>query len=135
MSEMLPSATHDPRVWRGIHHIALATADLDATVRFYRDVLGMQISNIYRSEAGRGRHALIMVKLDDSEVWGLHFFERVAGVSSQSTTTASVNGTSQLLHIALRLANRAAAQALRERLSINEVGIGDRRTWQLSLFR
>jgi catechol 2,3-dioxygenase-like lactoylglutathione lyase family enzyme len=53
--------------WRGIHHIALATANLDATVRFYEDVLGMQVSEIAPSEEGRGRHCLIFVKPGDDD--------------------------------------------------------------------
>ena len=37
------SAQDTPPSWQGIHHLALATRDLDATVRFYRDVLGMPV--------------------------------------------------------------------------------------------
>lgn len=29
--------------WRGAHHLALVTRDLDATVRFYHGVLGMPL--------------------------------------------------------------------------------------------
>lgn len=29
--------------WSGFHHIALVTRDLDATIRSYRDVLGMDV--------------------------------------------------------------------------------------------
>jgi catechol 2,3-dioxygenase-like lactoylglutathione lyase family enzyme len=29
--------------WRGVHHLALTTNDMDATVRFYHGVLGMRI--------------------------------------------------------------------------------------------
>lgn len=28
--------------WMGVHHIAAVTADLDGTLRFYCDILGMQ---------------------------------------------------------------------------------------------
>ncbi len=37
--------------WSGFHHIALVTRDLDATIRFYRDVLGMEI--VFIAPAGR----------------------------------------------------------------------------------
>ena len=30
--------------WRGINHLALITADMDATVRFYAGVLGMRLA-------------------------------------------------------------------------------------------
>ncbi|WP_206641631.1 VOC family protein [Nonomuraea polychroma] len=33
-------ATPDPVHWRGVHHLALVTADMDATVRFWHGVLG-----------------------------------------------------------------------------------------------
>jgi len=36
------SATESP-YWRGIHHLALVTADMDATVRFYHGVLGARL--------------------------------------------------------------------------------------------
>lgn len=33
--------------WQGFHHIALVTLDLDATIRFYGDVLEMKAGNVY----------------------------------------------------------------------------------------
>jgi catechol 2,3-dioxygenase-like lactoylglutathione lyase family enzyme len=99
--------------WRGVHHIALATPDLDATLRFYGDVLGMSVSEIYPSKEGRGRHSLVFAKLNDSDTWGLHFFER-AGIESDATP---------LLHIAFRLADETAANALRQRLQEHQIGI------------
>jgi hypothetical protein len=29
--------------WRGFHHVALVTPDLDATIRFYGGVVGMRV--------------------------------------------------------------------------------------------
>src|SRR5690349_16545864 len=37
----VPAAEEPPR-WRGVHHLALTTNDMDATVRFYHGVLGMR---------------------------------------------------------------------------------------------
>lgn len=34
---------HDAPRWRGVHHLALTTNDMDATTRFYHGVLGMRI--------------------------------------------------------------------------------------------
>ena len=108
--------------WRGIHHIALATANLDATVRFYEDVLGMQVSEIAPSKEGRGRHCLIFVKPGDDDTWGFHFFERP--VSGRKVPASLADDTGEaLLHIALRLLDETAANALRQRLHSAQISI------------
>jgi len=108
--------------WRGIHHIALATANLDATIRFYKDVLGMQVSEIAPSKAGRGRHFLVFVKPGDNDVLGLHFFER--SVSARKVPASLADDTGEtLLHVALRLLDETAANALRQRLHAAQVSI------------
>jgi catechol 2,3-dioxygenase-like lactoylglutathione lyase family enzyme len=37
------STTDDRPYWRGVHHLALVTRDMDATVRFYHGVLGARL--------------------------------------------------------------------------------------------
>jgi catechol 2,3-dioxygenase-like lactoylglutathione lyase family enzyme len=108
--------------WNGIHHIALVTADLDATIRFYRDVLGMHVSDIAPSVEGRGRHCLIFVKPNDENVWGFHFFERP--IAERTTLGAADQHSSSLVpHVALRLSDGNAADALRQRLNNAHVSI------------
>ena len=102
--------------WRGIHHIALATPDLDQTRQFYGDVLGMSMGDISPSHDGRGRHCLVFVKPGDPETWGLHFFERPNAAGTGATEAP-------ILHIAFRLPDDASAQALRERLHTHGVAI------------
>lgn len=111
--------------WRGIHHIALATPDLDATIAFYQGVLGMQVSDIAPSRAGRGRHCLVFAKPDDPDTWGLHYFERgTAGSPVQpAARESSASAAGPMLHIAFRLVDDDAANALRERLRIANVAI------------
>ena len=101
--------------WYGIHHIALLTTDLDATIRFYRDVLGMPTSDIAPSKEGRGRHCLIFVKPNDDNVWGFHFFERP--LEKTTLGAPDTHPQSFVPHVALRLPDGIAAHALRERLS------------------
>src|SRR5689334_3993998 len=105
--------------WRGIHHVALRTADLDATIQFYKEGLGMPVSDIAPSEEGRGRHCIVMVKPGDSETWGLHFFERPGQVQAD----AGAARQETLLHIAFRLPDEASAQLLRERLQHHKVEV------------
>jgi catechol 2,3-dioxygenase-like lactoylglutathione lyase family enzyme len=53
----------------GINHLALATADMDATVRFWRDLLGMRLV------AGLGRNGYRQYFLEISERDMVAFFE------------------------------------------------------------
>ncbi len=41
---------------RGVHHVALVCSDMAATVRFYRDVLGMPLVKTIELPAGGGQH-------------------------------------------------------------------------------
>lgn len=108
--------------WQGIHHIALLTEDLDATRHFYKEVLGMHLGPIAPSTQGRGRHCVILVKPNDDNMLGFHFFER-PNASSPSHLVGEGNVPSLVPHIALRLSDEAEATALRERLNQARVEI------------
>jgi len=116
---------HDRLPWGGIHHIALATHDLEETLRFYHQVLGMEVSDMFASREGRGRHGIVLVKPGDSEALGLHFFERTGLVppAQPATLESSAESAGLFLHIALRLAYATAADALRQRLAEHQVHI------------
>ncbi|MBS4196706.1 VOC family protein [Lederbergia citri] len=60
-------------LWKGFHHIALVTRNLDETIRFYKNLLGMQVGTVYPAFKQRGRHCFI--RPGDVETWGIHFFE------------------------------------------------------------
>jgi catechol 2,3-dioxygenase-like lactoylglutathione lyase family enzyme len=103
-------------MWQGINHITLATPDLDTTVAFYRDVLGLDV--VFEAPANplHGRHAMLS---PGGSGLGLHFFEvadaQVFGVPGGVPTTLQfVPGALQ--HIALTVADEAGGLALRERL-------------------
>lgn len=104
--------------WRGFHHIALVTPDLDATIQFYRDVLGMEIGEVMDR---RGRHCFIK---PGGETWGLHFFENSdADIYTHPDLLTNrflfLEGAMQ--HIAFSLPDAGAAQILRERLESYQV--------------
>lgn len=115
----------DQLSWQGFHHIALATANLDATIRFYEDVLDMQVSAIAPPREGRGRHCLMYVKPGDDDVLGFHFFESQEVKSSGPRRLGDGYTGEALLHIALRLPDETAARALRLRLESAQVFITD----------
>ncbi len=104
--------------WRGFHHVAHVTPDLDATIRFYGDVLGMRVGEVVGATERQGRHCFI--KPGDVETWGLHFFEQPdAEVFAYPETFERypfVPGALQ--HVAYALPDEAAALALRRRLAV-----------------
>jgi catechol 2,3-dioxygenase-like lactoylglutathione lyase family enzyme len=114
--------------WQSFHHIAVVTRDLDATIRFYRDLLGMQASGIMGTDARgtAGRHCFI--KPGKSRTWGLHFFESPdAGAypAAGKTDRESLLATVGMQHMAFALPDEEAALALRERLQENGVETTD----------
>lgn len=111
--------------WRGFHHLALQTPDLDATVEFYRDVLDMRILFVAPAGDIHGRHAGIQ----PGEGAFVHFFE-VPNVQlfppPDLTTMHWMPGA--IHHIAFGVPDEAAALALKARLeslNIATTGIMD----------
>ena len=103
-------------MWQGVNHVTLVTRDLEATVAFYRDVLGMRV--VFEAPANplHGRHAMIS---PGGPGLGLHFFEladaQVFGFPGGVPTTLQFL-PGALQHIAITVADEAAGLALRERL-------------------
>jgi catechol 2,3-dioxygenase-like lactoylglutathione lyase family enzyme len=107
--------------WRGFHHVALVTRDLDATIRFYEEVLGMEIGSIAPASELHGRHCGIRPGSEPDRV-GLHFFEYPDAPHSNPhdqslEATVFDPGPTFLSHISFALPNENAGLALRERLS------------------
>jgi catechol 2,3-dioxygenase-like lactoylglutathione lyase family enzyme len=138
MTEKADTASTIAPPWRGFHHIALATPDLDATIAFYTEVLGMEITMLFPATDRNGRHCFI--KPGTSEAWGLHVFEQadaqIFPYPEGMQRFAFIPGALQ--HIAFALPDLAAAHALRERLAafgIPTTEIGDLGQVQNMLFR
>ena len=120
--EVMPATSHSGAAdavlpWRGFHHVALATPDLDATIRFYGGVLGMRVGEVFPATERQGRHCF--VRPGDAETYGLHFFEhpdaRLFAWPETFERFASVPGALQ--HVAFALPDEASALDLRRRLA------------------
>lgn len=99
--------------WRGVHHLALTTNDMDATVRFYHGVLGMRIvatigTDTFRHyffEIGPGA-TVAFFEFTGVDVGAI---EKPAGVAPGFPT--------QFDHVSFQLPDERALGQLRERLT------------------
>src|SRR5436305_9475625 len=49
-----PAGERPPSSARGVHHIALLSSDVERTVRFYQDVLGFPLTDIFENRDYKG---------------------------------------------------------------------------------
>src|SRR5580700_2620800 len=100
MSDDSNGSPEGPR-WRGINHLALVTADMDATVRFYHGVLGARL--VATIGTPQFRHYFF-------EYTGLPVdsFAKPAGVPDPRAV--------QFDHLSFNLPDEDALMALRDRL-------------------
>ena len=116
----MPLSTQSVQVWQGVNHIALVTLDLDATIHFYQDVLGLRLLANLPPNDLHGRHCVLW---PGGSGLGLHFFELAdAQIFTHPDALSSlcfVPGALQ--HISLTLPDAEAGRAMWERL--NTLGI------------
>ena len=49
-----PSGERPPSVARGLHHVALLSSDVERTVRFYQEVVGFPLTDIFENRDYKG---------------------------------------------------------------------------------
>jgi len=93
----------------GIHHLAMATRDMETTVRFWRDLLGMRLVVGY----GRSGYRQYFFHITDHDM--ITFFEW-PGVEPipDKEHGAPVNGPFAFDHVAFEVADGAALFALKD---------------------
>jgi len=106
--------------WRGFHHIAIFIPDIDRSVRFYVDVLGMSASDIVSSSRqGGARNCFVYVDARQAgSGMGIHLFEKTdlqaepdpIGTWEQTPVVGTIH------HAALALSGQQAGITLRGRL-------------------
>lgn len=88
-------ATNTEFDFRGINHLALTCADMDRTIAFYRDVLGMPLVKTIDFPNGRGKHYFFDVGGGDT----IAFFEFPKGPQSvDAKTHATMAATPGMMH-------------------------------------
>jgi catechol 2,3-dioxygenase-like lactoylglutathione lyase family enzyme len=115
------TAADEPVDWRGVHHLALVTADMDSTVRFYQGVLGARLVITLATPAFRH----YFFEFDQGNT--VAFFEYRG---QQLETFAKPAGVpypqaSQFDHLALALADEEALLRLRDRVKEHDCEVTD----------
>jgi catechol 2,3-dioxygenase-like lactoylglutathione lyase family enzyme len=108
--------------WRELHHLALATRDLEATIRFYSGVLGMQAADIRPANSIHGRTCTI--KPSPNATSELHFFEQADAQPIQldpEMLQRLMFPTVGFHHMAFALPDTAAGIRLQERLRVASI--------------
>ncbi len=106
-------ATPEDPKWQGIHHLALVTDDMDATVRFYHGVLGARLVSTIGTDTFR--HYFFefapgqTVAFFEYRGQELDRFAKPAGIADPRAV--------QFDHLSFRLADEAALESLRSRLA------------------
>ena len=53
-THLRPASGRRPSTARGIHHVALLSSDVERTIRFYQDILGFPLTDIFENRDYRG---------------------------------------------------------------------------------
>ena len=107
--------------WRGVHHLALVTPDMDATVRFWHGVIGARLVSTLATPAFR--HYFFEVAAGNTvaffEYAGQHLdgFAKPAGVPYEKAA--------QFDHLSLHLPDEDALLLLSDRLKSNGCEVTD----------
>lgn len=111
----------DTVYWRGVNHLALVTADMDATVRFWHGVLGARLV------ATIGTPAFKHYFFDIGDGNSVAFFEYTGQPLDEYAKPAGVpyDKASQFDHLSLNLPDEDALLRLRERLKSHDCEVTD----------
>jgi catechol 2,3-dioxygenase-like lactoylglutathione lyase family enzyme len=108
--------------WRAVHHLAFATRDLDSTMHFYTEILGMQAESIQLPNPIHGRACTIKPGVNVTPE--LHFFEQADAQPLQSPPDMLQRLSFPSVgvhHIAFALPDAVTAQRLQERLQMQGI--------------
>jgi len=106
--------------FRGIHHLAMITGNMDMTIRFWRDLLGMRLV------AGLGRPGYRQYFFEISQTDMIAFFEW-PGVQplAEKDHGFPVKGPGGFDHIALGVENGDALWELKDRLAAADIWVSE----------
>jgi catechol 2,3-dioxygenase-like lactoylglutathione lyase family enzyme len=119
-STSVPETQEDPR-WRGVHHLALVTSDMDATVRFYHGVLGARL--IMTLGTPQFRHYFFELDQGNTIAFFQYFDQHIDAYAKPAGVPYPL--ASQFDHLSLALADEDALVRMRERLKEHNCEVTD----------
>ena len=108
-TDRVPPSSDAPE-WRGVHHLAMVTPDMDTTVRFYVGVLGMPL--VATLTAGPMRHYFFELGPGNT----IAFFEVPGAETFSKPAGATTNRAIQFDHVSFAVDDEAARVDLQRRL-------------------
>lgn len=99
----MPNAPRLP--WQGIHHVCVATPDLDETRQFYQEVVGMEVGEVL-GEGSPGYRTCFMKC--GTNGWGIQFIE----LPNRPPTASTNDSANTIFHIAIELPSADDAKVL-----------------------
>jgi catechol 2,3-dioxygenase-like lactoylglutathione lyase family enzyme len=107
--------------WRGVHHLALITTDMDATVRFWHGVIDARLVSTLATPAFK--HYFFEVAPGNT----VAFFEYADQEIATFSKPAGVpyEGAAQFDHLSLHLADEETLYGLRDRLKAHDCEVTD----------
>ncbi len=109
----------------GIHHVTLVTPNLNETVAFYRDVLGLRLLFTKKSRFRPGGRLWRHCFLDAGNGSALHVFEYAEALNVSRPPEGSPWFEGSLQQMALRVSNEDALRTLRAKLQAASIEVSD----------
>ncbi|MGH9134066.1 MAG: VOC family protein [Ilumatobacteraceae bacterium] len=99
-------------VWEGVHHVALVTADMDATMRFWHEVLGAEIVATMSTDEYR----VYFFRVGETQTVAFMEYHNVEHERYAKPAAVGYPLASQFDHLSLNLTDEDSVRALRARL-------------------
>jgi len=115
------AATSDTVHWRGVHHLALVTSDMDATVRFWHGVLDARLVATLATPAFR--HYFFEIGAGNTVAFFEYHHQKLATYAKPAGVP--YEAASQFDHLSLNLPDEEALLRLRDRLKSHGCEVTD----------
>lgn len=107
-----------------LHHIAFGTRDVDATVDFYANRLGMPLVHTENHLSGEGWFRHFFFEIGNGEYLGFFAFENVGERPEYRTDISTGLGVPPWInHVAFNVENREALETMKARCRAHDVKI------------